>query len=171
MKAEVDGETLLTLLPYRREAKHQRLLLSQKPDSTGLGVGESFTCLVQGKRAIRPLIIEQDTPIITGMEQILIAGAAADVFQTLDKPDQATVFRQKADAALDVLKDRNTVQANQPRRIKSTTVAGNSLGEMIDAVCQICGQWTPEYRQIIREFLRRNYQALYDVSCGRKALW
>ena len=41
---------------------------------------------------------------------------------------------------------------------------------MTDAVCTICGQWTPEYRQIIREFLRRNYQALYDVFLWPESL-
>ena len=61
-------------------------------------------------------------------------------------------------------------QANQPRRTKATTVAGNSLAEMTDAVCQICGQWTPEYRLIIREFLRRNYQTLYDIYLWPESL-
>jgi hypothetical protein len=41
---------------------------------------------------------------------------------------------------------------------------------MTDAVCQICGQWTPEYRQVIREFLRRNYQTLYDVFLWPESL-
>ena len=61
-------------------------------------------------------------------------------------------------------------QANQPRRTKATTVAGNSLAEMTDAVCTICGQWTPEYRLIIREFLRRNYQTMYDMFLWPESL-
>ena len=41
---------------------------------------------------------------------------------------------------------------------------------MTDAVCKICGQWTPEYRLIIREFLRRNYQTLYDTFLWPESL-
>src|SRR4029077_16053203 len=61
-------------------------------------------------------------------------------------------------------------QAKKPRRTKATTVAGNSLAEMTDAVCQICGQWTPEYRQVIREFIRRNYQTMYDTFLWPESL-
>ena len=43
-----------------------------------------------GKRAIRPLLNDQDTPIITGAQQVLIAAAAGDLFRKLEKGDQAT---------------------------------------------------------------------------------
>ena len=73
---------------------------------------------------------------------------------------------QKASAHLEAAKNVEQQQANQPRKSKALTVAGNSLYEMTDAVCAVCGQWTPDMRILVQEFLRRNYQALYDV-----ALW
>ena len=168
VNAAVDSQLLVQLLPYQRESKHQRLWFLPAPrqpnadDPDAPDVVTTYQCLVLAKRAIRPLLTDQDTPIITGIQQVLIAGAAADLYQKLEKQDLATALSQKSEASLAVLKDKNTEQANQQRRTKSTTAAGNTLDEMTDAVCMICGQWTPEIRLTIAEFLRRNYQSAYD---------
>jgi hypothetical protein len=81
------------------------------PDGSKLAVGEHFTCLVLGKRAIQPLLIDQDTPIITGAQDVLINAAAADLFRKLEKPDMATALLQKTDGLMSVLKAKNTDQA------------------------------------------------------------
>jgi hypothetical protein len=50
------------------------------------------------------------------VQQVLIAAAAADLFQKLEKPELATVQQQKASASTEVLKAKNTDQAaSSPR--------------------------------------------------------
>jgi hypothetical protein len=106
-----DGLLLEHLTPGMREQKHQRLWFLPAPDNSTLGAGGSFTCLVLGKRDIHPLLTDQDTPIITGVQQVLVAAAAADLFRKLEKPDLATAMQQKADGSMAVLKAKNTDQA------------------------------------------------------------
>jgi hypothetical protein len=110
VNAESDMRSLEVLPSYVRELKHQRLWFLPAPNSSQLPP-EGFTCFVLGKRAIRPLLTDQDTPIITGAQQVLIAAAAADLFQKLEKNDQATAMRQKASGSTEVLKAKNTDQA------------------------------------------------------------
>jgi hypothetical protein len=109
----VPAFTSLQLLPsYVRELKHQRLWFLPAPNSDNAPVDPgTFTCLVLGKRAIRPLITDQDTPIITGAQQVLIAAAAGDLFRKLGNNDQATAMLQKASGSTDVLKAKNLDQA------------------------------------------------------------
>jgi hypothetical protein len=71
---------------------------------------------------------------------------------------------QEATMLLQAAKDLETQQANQPRKRKNLTVAGNSLSEMSDDVSAICNAWTPDMGILIRQFLRRNYQKLYDTN-------
>jgi hypothetical protein len=66
---------------------------------------------VLGKRAIRPLLTDQDSPIIAGAQQVLISAAAGDLFRKLEKHDMASAMLQKASGAMDVLKAKNTDQA------------------------------------------------------------
>ena len=108
--------TSLEVLPsYVRELKHQRLWMLPAPDNSILSTGghpaDTFIALVLGKRAIRPLLTDQDTPIITGAQQVLIAAAAADLFRKLGNNDQATAFQQKASGSTDALKAKNMDQA------------------------------------------------------------
>jgi hypothetical protein len=91
--------TSLELLPsYVRELKHQRVWFIPPPDPNSLAengtVGPPWTCLVLGKRAIRPLLTDKDTQIITGAHQVL-----------------AAAMLQKASSSTDVLKAKNTDQA------------------------------------------------------------
>ena len=100
----------------KREMKHQRLWFLPRPDNSSLAPGEFFTCLIFAKRKINPLQTDQDTPIITGAEAVLIAAAAADVFRKLGQADQATAFQAKADASAKVLQSKNeNQQAHEPR--------------------------------------------------------
>jgi hypothetical protein len=109
----VPAFTSLEVIPsYLRELKHQRLWFLPVPNSDNAPVDPgTFTCLVLGKRAIRPLLTDQDTPIITGIQQVLIAAAAADLFTKLEKPDLAAAMLKKADGSMAVLKAKNTDQA------------------------------------------------------------
>jgi len=50
-----------------------------------------------------------------------------------------------------------------PRRTKRTTVGGSSMAEMIDSVCMLLGDFTPEKQELARERFKRNYQVAWDT--------
>lgn len=107
--AKVSGTALLGLLPAERERKHMRLWLQPAP-------GTSQVAMVIGKRAIKPLLNDEDTPILRNCANILIYSAVADMFDLLSKPAEAEVARKKAATALEVLKDGELRQnAREPR--------------------------------------------------------
>jgi hypothetical protein len=121
------------------------------------------TLFFYGKMACPGFSADTDTSIIRNIDIVLIAYGTAGMLRRQRQYGKADLEYKRALELEQVAWNLEQQQANQPRRTKATTVAGNSLAEMTDAVCQICGQWTPEYRQVIREFLRRNYQTMYDT--------
>jgi hypothetical protein len=128
------------------------------------------TLLFFGKMQCPGLINPDDETLLRGIDTALIDYATADMLRRQRQYAKAELRYKQAqehEASAWALEQQ---QANKPRRTKATTVAGNSLAEMVDAVCQICGQWTPEYRQVTREFVRRNYQALYDLYLWPESL-
>ena len=87
--------------------------------------------LVLGKRRITPLLSDEDTPIITDCQNILISGAAADLFTKLGNTDQAKVMQWKASAAEKVLVSLNTEQnAYLARFIPSVEAPAFEMSEM-----------------------------------------
>jgi hypothetical protein len=104
-----------TLLAPEKERKHVRVWLLNPPQTST----DTPTCheiLFIAKRRIKPLLNDQDTPIITGCQQVLIAAAAADLFSRLGKPDDATTQRAKADASSKILTQLNTDQSSYSPR-------------------------------------------------------
>jgi hypothetical protein len=67
--------------------------------------------MILGKRKIIPLQTEEDTPIITGAQGVLIAGAAADLYGRLGNADLSQKYASRAEAATRVLVSENTDQA------------------------------------------------------------
>jgi hypothetical protein len=128
------------------------------------------TLLFYGKLVCPGLVADTDTPVIRNIDMALIAYAYGDMLQRQRQYGKADLkFKEALQLETDAW-NLEQQQANLPRRTKATTVAGNSLAEMTDAVCMICGQWTPDYRLIIREFLRRNYQTFYDTMLWAESL-
>ena len=121
------------------------------------------TLFFYGKMICPGLVNDTDTITLRNVETVVMAYAMFDMLQRIRQYGKADIKRKEAMELEQQAWALEQQQANQPRKTKATTVAGNSLAEMTDAVCQICGQWTPEYRQVIREFLRRNYQTMYDT--------
>jgi hypothetical protein len=118
---------------------------------------------IVGKATCPGLIADTDTSVIRNIDNVLIAYAYFDMLQRqrqYAKADQKRKEAMELEAGAVGLEQQ---QANRPRHNKAITVAGNSLLEMTDSVCALCGQWTQDYRLIIKEFLRRNYRALYDL--------
>jgi hypothetical protein len=117
VSANTGGLALEVIPSDQRELKHQRLWFLPVPDSSKLTEDNpAFHCLVLAKRQIHPLRTDQDTPIITGSQQVLIHAAAADLFRKLEKNDQAQALQAKADGAMKSLIAKNTDQAaSSPR--------------------------------------------------------
>src|SRR5262245_47680774 len=118
---------------------------------------------VVGKGICPGLVNDGDKSIIPNLDPAIMAYAYFDMLQRQRQYAKADLKRKEAQELEANAWNIEQQQANRPRVIKTTTVAGNSLAEMTDAVCVICGQWTPDYRLTIQEFLRRNYQAAYDT--------
>lgn len=119
---------------------------------------------IVGKRTLPDLSLAADVPILRNIENALITFVVGDVLEWQGKSDVATAKWAEANVLLDAAKKIETEQSNQPRRTKRITVAGNSLSEMVDAVCARCGTWALEQAILIRDFLRRNYQMLWDAE-------
>ncbi len=128
------------------------------------------TLLFFGKMICPGLINLSDVSVIRNLDNVIIAYAYFDMLQRQRQYAKAEQKRKEAQELEANAWNLEQQQANKPRRTKTTTVAGNSLAEMTDGVCAICGQWTPEYRLVIKEFLRRNYGALYDVFLWPESL-
>jgi hypothetical protein len=128
------------------------------------------TLLFYGKLICPGLVADTDTIGIRNLEPAVMAYAYFNMLQRQRQYGKADLKRKEAQELEQVAWNLEQQQANQPRRTKAITVAGNSLAEMTDAVCTICGQWTPEYRLIIRECLRRNYQTMYDTFLWPESL-
>ena len=120
------SSAVLEIIPTNeRERKHQRVWLLPDPGTTP----SQSRCLVLAKRKIKPLLTDQDTPVITGCQTILIAAAAADLLQKLGQNDQANALRSRADAAAKVLTNLNTDQnAYMPRFIPDVPVRNYAGG-------------------------------------------
>jgi hypothetical protein len=103
------GAALQTLLPTERERKQMRLWLQPAP-------GVSEAALIIGKRRIKPLVSDEDTPMVRKSANALIAAASADLLEQIGKDSKSA--RERALAALQVLKDGELRQnARQPRVI------------------------------------------------------
>jgi hypothetical protein len=126
--------------------------------------GSAPTIYIFGKRTIPPLSDDDDVSILRNCDNAIIAFAMGDMLERARQYAKAQAKFQEAASLLEEAKSVEKDQANQPRRSKYLTVAGNSLSEMTDAVCAICGQWTPDMRILVKDFLRRNYLALYDLA-------
>jgi hypothetical protein len=127
---------------------------------------ENTSFLILGKRTCPGMVLDADTSILRNCDNAIIAFAMGDMLERARQYAKAQAKFQEAAEHLKTAKAIETEQANQPRKTKMLTVAGNSLLEMTDAVCGTCGQWSPDTRILVQEFLRRNYQVLYDM-----ALW
>ena len=113
----VSTAQLYQFLPAdERERKHQRIWLLPAPTNPPeFSPSTTIDCedgvLVLGKRQITPLRTDEDTPIITGAQGVLIAAAAADLFTRLGNDNSANIYRTRADSSAKVLLNENTDQS------------------------------------------------------------
>jgi hypothetical protein len=122
----------------------------------------STDMLIVGIRKWVALSADSDVVVPRGIDNAIIALALSDALIRLRNYAKSD---QKLQAGKQLLADAiaaERARANFPRRTKPLTVAGNSLAELTDAVAARTNQWTPESTVLIKEYLRRNYQRIYD---------
>ena len=124
---------------------------------------EDAQVYILAKRILPELEQPTDQLAIRNIDNCLIAFVTADMLEFLRQYGKAEEKVKEATALLESAKALETQQSNRPRQTKTLTVAGNSLSEMRDAVCALTGQWSPEMTILVDEFLRRNYQVVYDA--------
>jgi len=123
---------------------------------------QDVTFYIFGKKVFPGFSGDSDTSVLRNCDSAIMAFAHSDMLQRGRNYPKAKDKYQEAQGLLETAKSVEVNQSNRPRRNKNLTVAGNSLAEMTDAVCGICGQWTPDIRLLVQEFLRRNYVTLYQ---------
>lgn len=146
-----------TVFEERHVTGATRIMLYPTPDST-------YSMIVSGKKTLTNLSGDTDVPVIRNIDTALIAFAASDLHARLGQPAESKLALEEAGAALQIMKDLETQQSFRARMAKPLTVAGNSLLEMADAVCARTGQFSLDSIILSKEFLRRNYQMVYDMA-------
>lgn len=118
--------------------------------------------MISGVRTL-PALGDTDESVIRNIDNVLIAFGTYDMLQRGRQYEKAKVVLEEANALLQAAQEGEKTQGNQPRLAKQLTVAGNSLSELTDAVCARTGQWSLDSVVLIKEFLRRQYQRIWDA--------
>lgn len=119
--------------------------------------------LVVGKRTLVDLTGNTDVPVIRNIDNVLIAYAEGDMWERQRQVGKAQAKFVEAGAMLTAAQQLESGQANQPRQSKQLTVSGNSLAELVDAVCARTGDYSLPSVVLAKEFLRRQYQRVWDA--------
>ena len=98
------------LMAGERERKHMRLWIQPNANSP-------HKCLVLGKRAIRPLVQDEDTPAIRNIANYLIHSATARAYQKSGNAQGAADCKADAAASLKVLIDLEVQQNTMDFRV------------------------------------------------------
>jgi hypothetical protein len=79
---------------------------------------DGSVCLLMGKRRIKPLVQDEDTPILRGLGMALINMTVADMQDQRGNMDAAKIAREKASQSIQTVVDRELKQtAFEPRVI------------------------------------------------------
>ena len=123
---------------------------------------EATTLLVVGKQMLIQLIEDFDVPVLRNIDNALVAFVEGDMLERARQFQKAQLKFTEANAALQAAQSLETNQSNLPRQSK-VPGQGNSLAELADQVASVTGQWTPDSMVLIKNFLRSNYQAVWDA--------
>jgi hypothetical protein len=93
---QTSGAELVRILASERERRHMRIWLQPTP-------GTVSVALILGKRKIKPLVSDEDTPLLRDIQAVLISAASGDMFAKLEKDKAATDARAEAEASLQAL--------------------------------------------------------------------
>lgn len=105
---------VLAFVPIAKDADgNARIRLMQTPR-------ESKNLLVLGKRKCVELVNPADTPLIPGADQVLCEYVMGDLYEWLRQLNKANVFFNKGNALLLKMKEIETAQTSEIRRIIPT---------------------------------------------------
>lgn len=166
----VETELLFDVDPASFEATGAATSFTEQRDADGTlkiilrPAPPTATVLILGKRKLVPLNAETDAPLLRNVANALISMAVADLMSRLPGANPQTTVDERAAgmAAVEAMKNLQDEQSMRRRRARALYVAGNSLAEMVDAVLARCGVWDIENMILAKEFLRRQYQAIWD---------
>lgn len=126
--------------------------------------------LVVGKRPFPDLEDGDDTPVLRNCENAIIAYATGDFLERQRQYGKAEQKFQEAAAHLDGMRQLEAKQADQMRMVKGLGTGGNTLGGLADEVAARIGDYAPATYISIKQFLRREYQMIWDSYLWRQAL-
>lgn len=122
------------------------------------------TLRIVGKKTVETLANDADTLTIRNIANVLIDAACADLMGTIGKGEQSAAYAASSEKGLKAAIDLELEQTHRARTAKSLTVSGDSLSELIDAVCARCGTWRQQDRILAKDFIRRNYRRVHDAN-------
>lgn len=129
----------------------------------------NHTLFVVYKRNLIPLA-DGDISVIRNSDTCLISYAMGDMLERQRQYAKAQAKFQEANSQLTALQALEKTRSNLQRTAKNITVSGNTLAEMTDSVCARCGMWGADVYALVAEFMRRNYQRVYDMALWQESL-
>ena len=122
----------------------------------------STPLFIAGKRGVVQIVQDADEPILRNITICLVTFATGDMLQRARHYDKAQLKFAEANAMLTAAQQLETNQANLPRQSK-VPGQGNTLAELADQVASLTGQWSPDSMVLQKNFLRSNYQTVWDA--------
>lgn len=161
LSGSVFGEPKFYVENYDQTNGQRTITLYPGPDEQAIGGAVALTIL--GKK---PYDSSATSPLIPYIDTLLVSYVTADLLETFKQVAKSQAKLAEADKELAAVQARDTPPLKRPRSSKVLTVAGNSLEELSDSVCDIIGNWELDTRISVKERIRRNYQNLWEM-----ALW
>lgn len=115
VNGNVSNNTLVTLWDVEHERKYPRIRLHEQPTDM------TKTILAMGKRKIRQLTDDRDTPMIRSIDNALIAFATADMLERERQYSKAQLKIQEASGIMESLRGLHTYQTGNITQIIPTT--------------------------------------------------
>lgn len=111
---DVSDNILMVMQPYECSRKYSQIQVLPDFDTT---MYPDQTLYVLGKRILPQLLEGGDVPVLTGIENLLIGTAVAQVFGMMGKLEQAGAYKTEAGSAMQALVSRVTQQQSYHPRI------------------------------------------------------
>lgn len=121
-----------------------------------------YALTIVGKEVVSAMATDASVLPIRNVANVIIDASCADMLGVMGQKDRAAEFATASQNELKAAVDLEQQQTFRARMAKPLTVSGDSLAEMADAVCSKCGAWAQEAVISAKDFLRRNYQMLWD---------
>lgn len=126
--------------------------------------------LIVGKRLFPDMTDGMASSILRNSDNAIIAFAMGDMLERQRQVGKAQVKFDEAAAHLDVLRKVEAEQSNRLRMVKNLGTGGNTLAGLADEVAARVGDYAPATYISIKQFLRREYQTIWDGCLWRQSM-